>query len=667
MPTNPNDDDPANNPITSITTEPPPVASRTRSKASVRHPSALFVLPVVTGAQLLEAIPKNRLLKYHSQVIANLTPSWSPTPMFYDINQRCVAKALLCGKYFYDDLDDHFDRFFFIYREHIPKTYAFLTQSNIPYEIINSSEWPQWEAAMERELHNLKNLNTWEIVKNLPPGHKPLTYKWVFKKKFDILNKLIYKARLTVKGCHQRQGIDFTDTFAPVAKLTAIRLLLAYTVSLGFVYEQFDVQNAFPNAPLNDDVYMVPPEQLNLPYNTYLKLLKALYGLKQAGREWNSMITKFLLSIGFLQLRSDSCLFIYVMNQIYIILALYVDDMIVAAKLRANCDWLYDQLSKQFKVTRNTLTRCIGMDILHDTQSRTLRLHRHDYINTLITRYDDLIKHIPNNTVTTPLPDNLQLSTTQGQQTNFEKETMAKLPYREILGKLNYITCLIRADISFATNYLARFMTNPGPPHWNALLHLLAYLRDNPYAEITYGQPENVKYILNDYTYSMEPNRLYCFVDADFASSDLDTRRSVTGYVIFFNGGIVSWRSALQRRTSASSTESEYRSLHEACKECIWLTNILKEFGLKSPPPVVMFEDNTSTIAATQNPVSHSKLKHLDTIYHQVRDFVKDGQVIITHISTENQLADIFTKSLNSSKTQNLSHQILNSRDSLLS
>jgi hypothetical protein len=439
---------------------------------------------------------------------------------------------------------------------------------------------------------------------------------------------------------------------------------LAYTVSLGFIYEQFDVQNAFPNAPLNDNVYMVPPEQLNLPFGTYLKLSNALYGLKQAGREWNSMITQTLLSLGFRQLRSDPCLFTYTANQIYIILALYVDDMIIAAKSRSDCDWLYTQLSQKFKVTRNTLTRCIGMDIIHDTHGRTLRLHRHDYVNTIITHYDDLIKHIPY--TSTPLPENLQLTLTQGPQSEADKETMAKLPYREILGKLNYITCLIRADISFATNYLARFMTNPGPPHWNALLHLLAYLRDNPYAEITYGKPNNVTYVLNGYTYTMEPNRLYCFVDADFASSDVDTRRSVTGYVIFLNGGIVSWKSALQRRTSASSTESEYRSLHDACRECIWLTHILKEFGLESPPPVVMFEDNTSTIAATKNPVSHSKLKHLDTIYHQVRDFVKDGQIIITHISTEDRLADLFTKPLNSPKTQFLSHQILNFRDSLL-
>jgi hypothetical protein len=142
----------------------------------------------------------------------------------------------------------------------------------------------------------------------------------------------------------------------------------------------------------------------------------------------------------------------------------------------------------------------------------------------------------------------------------------------------------------------------------------------------------------------MEPNRLYCFVDADFASSDVDERLSVTGFVVFFNGGIISWRSSLQRRVSASTTEAEYRALHEACKECIWLTRILSEIGYKHASPIIVFEDNTSTIAATKNPVAHSKLKHLDTIYHQIRDFIRDGQVIVTHIETQNQLADLLTK-----------------------
>ena len=108
---------------------------------------------------------------------------------------------------------------------------------------------------MQDELTKLDSINTWDIVNELPPGRKPLHYKWVLKKKFDIYNKLIYKARLTVKGCSQREGIDFTDTFSPVAKLTSVRLLLSLGAIEGLQFKQFDVQNAFPNATLKQNIY----------------------------------------------------------------------------------------------------------------------------------------------------------------------------------------------------------------------------------------------------------------------------------------------------------------------------------------------------------------------------------------------------------------------------
>jgi hypothetical protein len=187
-------------------------------------------------------------------------------------------------------------------------------------------------------------------------------------------------------------------------------------------------------------------------------------------------------------------------------------------------------------------------------------------------------------------------------------------------------------------------MDNPGKIHWDMLLNILAYIRDWPFASITYKDPTTLYYTHDNKTVSMETNRIYCFVDADFASSDLENRRSVTGYVIMFNGGIISWKSSLQRRVSASSTEAEYRALHEACKECIWLTRILAELGYIHASPIVIFEDNTSTIAATQNPVAHSKLKHLETIYHQIREFIQERQALVLHVQTESKLADLLTK-----------------------
>ena len=211
----------------------------------------------------------------------------------------------------------------------------------------------------------------------------------------------------------------------------------------------------------------------------------------------------------------------------------------------------------------------------------------------MVRTYWQYIVNIPN--CTTPLDQNLKLTRQQCPTDEQGKQLMAQYPYRKLIGALNYLTCTLRADIAFATNYLARFMDNPGIEHWQ-LLQVLAYLRDNPHAYIVYRTPSYRTYEINDLLYYMIPNTLYCFVDADFASSDFGRRRSVTGYVIYFNGGIVSWKSSLQKTTSSSSTEAEYKALHEACKEVLWLCHVLTELGLSMHGPVMVFEDNTSSI-----------------------------------------------------------------------
>jgi hypothetical protein len=157
----------------------------------------------------------------------------------------------------------------------------------------------------------------------------------------------------------------------------------------------------------------------------------------------------------------------------------------------------------------------------------------------------------------------------------------------------------------------------------------------------------------------MEPHKLYCFVDADFASTDIDTRRSVTGYIIYFNGGPISWKSGLQRKVSSNTTEAEYRALHDACKECIWLSHILRELGYTHQGPVIVFEDNSSTIRVCDNPISASQLKHIDTVYHQTREFIADGKIMILKLNTKNQLADIMTKPLSPTIFQYLIQGIL--------
>lgn len=503
-----------------------------------------------------------------------------------------------------------------------------------------------WEAAMQEEINKLQGINTWSVVHQLPEGRKPLKYKWVLKNKNDIFGKYIYKARLTIKGCGQKYGFDFDETFSPVAQTSAIRLILSLATAQGMTLWQFDVANAFANAELTGDmeIFMEAPTQMNLPSGTYLKLNRALYGLKQASREWNLLLNRTLISLGFKQLISDACLFTIDRNGEQIILAIYVDDIFVCSKSQDNIDWLYTALSGCFKVNATPLSTCLGFNITGSASNNSITINKDDYIKLLVDKYQHLIADIPFRD--TPLDPNIKLSRTQCPTSEKEKEKMSQLPFKQLIGALNYLCCTLRADITFATHYLARFMDNPAPLHWQQLLLVLAYLRDHPQSYITYSG-NTIKYFeIDGITYPMLPNTLYCYVDADFASTDVDSRKSVTGYAIYFNGGLISWKSGLQKTVSASSTEAEYKAMHEASKEVIWLMNILAELGHTHLGSAYMFEDNTSTIRVSENPVSSSNLKHIDTIYHQVREFISQGKITVYHIPTHQQLADILTKPL---------------------
>jgi hypothetical protein len=153
-------------------------------------------------------------------------------------------------------------------------------------------------------------------------------------------------------------------------------------------------------------------------------------------------------------------------------------------------------------------------------------------------------------------------------------------------------------------------------------------------------------------------NQLICYVDADHASN-LDDRRSTSGYVIILNSGPISWNVAVQKTPSSSPTESEYKSLHHGTLEVIWLRQLTNELGYFQHSATSIKEDNESTIKCTQNAVSHSKMKHIDIKYHVIRDYIAQKQIDVNWISTTDQLADIFTKALPPGSFKRLRDQLI--------
>lgn len=205
---------------------------------------------------------------------------------------------------------------------------------------------------MVKELKALEANNTWTITK-LPPGKHPIGCKWVYRIKLHADGTIErYKARLVAKGFTQIEGIDYKETFAPVAKMVTVRALLVATVHHNWFIEQLDINNAFLRGDLHEEVYMTVPQGYNssLPPNSVCKLNRSLYGLKQANRQWFNKLSTFLLSLGFIQSHADTSLFTFQKNQDFIALVVYVDDILLAGNNQQLIHNIKTSLDSKFSI-----------------------------------------------------------------------------------------------------------------------------------------------------------------------------------------------------------------------------------------------------------------------------------------------------------------------------
>ena len=210
-------------------------------------------------------------------------------------------------------------------------TYMVESEPRTYREAVTSSEGTQWKEAIKSEIDSILQNHTWELV-DLPPGCKPLGYRWIFKKKMKADGSIDkYKARLVIKGYRQREGLDYFDTYSPVTRITSIRMLLAIAALRNLEVHQMDVKTAFLNGDLEEEIYMEQPEGFVAPgqERKVCKLVKSLYGLKQAPKQWHQKFDHVMLECGFKINECDKCVYVKDTNHGYVILCLYVDDMLI--------------------------------------------------------------------------------------------------------------------------------------------------------------------------------------------------------------------------------------------------------------------------------------------------------------------------------------------------
>nr|AAD25646.1 putative retroelement pol polyprotein [Arabidopsis thaliana] len=494
----------------------------------------------------------------------------------------------------------------------------------IPQSYHEAKDSKEWCGAIDQEIGAMERTDTWEIT-SLPPGKKAVGCKWVFTVKFHADGSLErFKARIVAKGYTQKEGLDYTETFSPVAKMATVKLLLKVSASKKWYLNQLDISNAFLNGDLEETIYMKLPDGYadikgtSLPPNVVCRLKKSIYGLKQASRQWFLKFSNSLLALGFEKQHGDHTLFVRCIGSEFIVLLVYVDDIVIASTTEQAAQSLTEALKASFKLRElGPLKYFLGLEVARTSEG--ISLSQRKYALELLTSAD-MLDCKPSSIPMTP---NIRLSKNDGLL--LEDKEM----YRRLVGKLMYLT-ITRPDITFAVNKLCQFSSAPRTAHLAAVYKVLQYIKGTVGQGLFYSAEDDLT--LKGYT------------DADWGTCP-DSRRSTTGFTMFVGSSLISWRSKKQPTVSRSSAEAEYRALALASCEMAWLSTLLLALRVHSGVPI-LYSDSTAAVYIATNPVFHERTKHIEIDCHTVREKLDNGQLKLLHVKTKDQVADILTKPL---------------------
>ncbi|CAL2260119.1 unnamed protein product [Prunus armeniaca] len=482
------------------------------------------------------------------------------------------------------------------------------------------------------ELNQFVRNDVWYLVPR-PVHTNVIGTKWIFKNKTDEQGNVVRnKARLVAQGYTQMEGIDFDETFALVARLESVRLLLAIACHLKFKLYQMDVKTAFLNGVLNEEVYVEQPKGFEDPHhpNDVFRLKKALYGLKQAPRAWYERLSSHLLGNGYVRGSVDKTLFVKRFKKDVLIAQVYVDDIVVGSTSDLHVQDFIHVMTSEFEMSLvGELNYFLGLQIKQSHDG--IFVSQSKYAKNLVTKFGlEGAK-----SARTPM------STSAKIHRDLHGKSVDQTLYRSMIGSLLYLTAN-KPDISFSVGVCARFQSDPKESHLFAVKRIIKYVS---------GTSEFGLW----YTYDTCVN-LVGYSDADWAGCS-DDRKSTSEGVFYVGNNLVAWHSKKQNSVSLSTAEAEYVAAGSCCTQLLWMRQMLEDYGL-AQSCFLIYCDNMSAIDISKNPVQHSRTKHIDIQHHFIRDLVEDKILSLEFVPSEKQLADILTKALDFQKHGTLRQSI---------
>ncbi|GJR25746.1 putative ribonuclease H-like domain-containing protein [Tanacetum coccineum] len=472
------------------------------------------------------------------------------------------------------------------HKDHQNCLLAYFLSQEEPKNISQALQDESWVEAMQEKLIQFKLQKVW-VLANLPYGKKVIGTKWVFRNKRDERSIVVKnKARLVAQGFRQEEGIDYDEVFAPVARIEAIRLFLAFASYMGFTVYQMDVKSAFLYGTIREEVYVQQPPGFVDPAhpNKVYKVIKALYGLHQAPRAWYETLSTFLLENGFRRGTIDKTLFIKKNKSDIMLVQVYVDDIIFGSTKQSMCTEFEDCMQKRFQISSiGELTFFLGLQV--QQQPDGIFISQDKYVADILKKFD----FCSIRTTTTPIESNKPLVQDEdGMDVDVHV-------YRSMIGSLIYLTAS-RPDIMFA---------------------VCACARDSPF-------------------------ELEAFSNSYYRGASLD-RKSTTGGCQFLGRRLISWQCKKQTIVANSTIEAEYVAAANCCGEVLWIQNQMMNYGFNFMNTKIHI-DNESTICIVKNHVYHSRTKHIEIRHHFIRDCYEKRLIDGVKIHTDNNVADLLIK-----------------------